>query len=71
MRIDVSDPTLIDDLRDYLRRCNCEVEVRGRNAVEAWPPSRNVEYVYLRMELDAYLRVWRAMHPGADAAIAA
>ena len=70
MRIDVSDPALIEDLRDYLRRCNCEVEVRGRTAVEASPPARNVEPVYLRMELDAYLRVWRAMHPGADAAIA-
>ena len=71
MRFQVSDPTLVGDLFDYLRRCNCDVEVCGRDAVEASPPPRNVEPVYLRMELDAYLRVWRAMHPGADAAIAA
>lgn len=71
MRIDVSDPDLVDDLGEYLKRCNCSVERRAATCVEAWPPERNVEPVYQRMELDAYLRVWRAMHPGVDAAIAA
>jgi len=71
MRIHVSDPDLVDDLRDYLTRCNCSVERRAATFVEASPPPRDVEAVYLRMELDAYLRVWRAMHPGVDVAIAA
>jgi hypothetical protein len=71
MRILLSDPSLVEDLRDFLQRCNCDVQLRGETMVEASPPERNVEPAYLRMELDAYLRVWRLMHPGADASIAA
>ena len=71
MRVLLNDPSLVEDLRDYLKRCNCAVELRGATAMEASPPEREVEAVYLRMELDAYLRVWRLMHPGADASIAA
>jgi hypothetical protein len=65
MRIFVSDPAPIDDLVSYLRRCGCSAHVAGRDAVEAEPPERpRVDFAYLRMELDAYLRVWREMHPG-------
>jgi hypothetical protein len=70
MRIHVSEPELMDDLSDYLRRCSCTVAERGSGLLEADPQDRNVEPVYLRMELDAYLRVWRAMHPGVEALIA-
>jgi hypothetical protein len=71
MRILLNDPSLVEDLRDYLQRCNCDVQLRGATMVEATPPDRDVEPLYLRMELDAYLRVWRLMHPGAEASIAA
>jgi len=71
MRIDVSDADLVDDLRDYLTRCECTVEARGRTTLEAAPRGQGVEPVYLRMELDAYLRVWRTMHPGVTADIVA
>ena len=64
MRILLNDPSLVEDLRDYLQRCNCDVQLRGATIVEASPPDRDVEPVYLRMELDAYLRVWREMHGG-------
>ena len=64
MRIIVSDPAWVDDLVAYLRRCGCSAEVVGRGAVDASPPRANVELSYLRMELDAYLRVWREMHSG-------
>jgi hypothetical protein len=70
MRINVSDPGLTGDLADYLRRCSCTVAERGSGSLEADPRDRDVEPAYLRMELDAYLRVWRAMHPGVEAAIA-
>jgi hypothetical protein len=64
MRIFVSDPAPIDDLVAYLRRCGCSAHAAGRDGVEAEPPDRQqVDSVYLRMELDAYLRVWREMHP--------
>jgi hypothetical protein len=67
MRILVSDPTWVDDLVAYLRRCGCSAEVVGRGLVDASPPRADVEISYLRMELDAYLRVWREMHAGVRA----
>lgn len=68
MRIFVSDPAPIDDLVAYLRRCGCSAHAAGRNGVEAEPPERQqVGVAYLRMELDAYLRVWREMHPDVHA----
>jgi hypothetical protein len=69
MRIRVSDPALVVDLYDYLVRCNCLVEIRGAHELEATPPPRSVESSYLRMELEGYLRVWQAMHPGAGASL--
>jgi hypothetical protein len=68
MRIIVSDPDPIGDLVAYLKRCGCTAQVAGRQAVDADPPERpRVEYAYLRMQLDGYLRVWREMHPGVEA----
>jgi hypothetical protein len=65
MRILVTEPAPLDDLVSYLRRCGCRADVAGRMVVDASPPERpHVEAAYLRMELDAYLRVWREMHPG-------
>jgi hypothetical protein len=67
MRILLSDPAFVDDLVAYLRRCECSADVVGRGVVEASPPHANVEPSYLRMELDAYLRVWREMREGVKA----
>jgi hypothetical protein len=61
MRILLNDPSYVDDLVAYLRRCECSAEVVGRGVVEAMPPHAELEHSYLRMELDAYLRVWREM----------
>ena len=67
MRILLSDPTYVDDLVAYLRRCECSADVIGRGVIEASPLHSNVEPAYLRMELDAYLRVWREMRAGIKA----
>ena len=67
MKILVSDLTYMDDLIAYLRRCGCSAEVVGRGVVDACPPRANVDPSYLRMELDAYLRVWREMSGGVKA----
>jgi hypothetical protein len=64
MKIHVSDPERIGELIAYLKRCGCSARVAGRVVLEADPPTRpQVEPAYLRMELDAYLRVWREMNP--------
>jgi hypothetical protein len=67
MRILLSDPAYADDLVAYLRRCECSADVVGRGVIEASPPHTNLELSYLRMELDAYLRVWREMRAGVKA----
>ena len=70
MRVQVSEPDLVADLHEYLRRCNCAVELRGATVLEATPTDGDREPAHVRLELDAYLRVWRALHPGAMAVIA-
>lgn len=67
MRILLSDPAYVDDLVAYLRRCGCSTDVVGHAVIDASPPHANVESSYLRMELDAYLRVWREMRAGVTA----
>jgi len=67
MRILLSDPAYVDDLVAYLRRCGCDTDVVGHGVIDASPPHANVESSYLRMELDAYLRVWREMRSGVTA----
>jgi hypothetical protein len=64
MRILVSEPMQVDDLVAFLRRCECAADRVGERYVEAVPSHSEAEFAYLRMELDAYLRVWREMHPG-------
>jgi hypothetical protein len=67
MKILVSDLAYVDDLIAYLRRCGCSADVVGRGLIDASPPRANVDASYLRMELDAYLRVWREMAVGVQA----
>jgi hypothetical protein len=67
MRILISDPAYVDDLVAYLQRCGCSTNIVGHAVVEASPPRANVESSYLRMELEAYLRVWREMRVGVKA----
>jgi hypothetical protein len=67
MRILVSEATQVDDLVAFLRRCECSADLVGDRYIEAVPRHSEAGFAYLRMELDAYLRVWREMHPGVSA----
>ena len=65
MRIQVSDPTLTDELIDFFRRRECRVERVAHDVieVEAHPtlgPERG------RLELDLLLSIWRSLHPGVE-----
>ena len=68
LRILVTPTESSGDLVDYLRRCGWDARVSGTNVVEA-SPRRDVSPAHARLELDSYVRVWRAMHPNGGAEI--
>jgi hypothetical protein len=65
MYVHLSDPSLVDDLLAFLRTRQCVVvtDPAGRIAVSI-PESTREDAA--RLELDLYLQVWRAIHPGVE-----
>jgi hypothetical protein len=66
VEIEVSDPTLVDDLIESLRAAQFIVARTGAKTVDArfgWPLREDAA----RLELDLYLRVWCAKNWGARA----
>jgi hypothetical protein len=68
VRIEISQPSLIDDPRTFLADCSCELEVRGKS-VYASPPARLENGRLGRIQLDGFLHAWRALHPGVEVRI--
>lgn len=62
LRILVTPTHLRGDLVDYLRRCGCTASIAGKNGVEA-SPGGVASAAQWRRQLDAYVRVWRMLHP--------
>ncbi len=66
MQVHVSDPSLVDDLVEELARWRCKVEPVDVDIVSVDLPilmtPRRPE-----VELDLYLGVWEATHPGSRA----
>jgi hypothetical protein len=71
MRVEVSDPSHTDDLVDFLRRCDCTVEVVAPGVVEVEPHELPIDSNLRQpeLELDAYLGIWSALR-GASASVA-
>ena len=66
MRVEVSDPNLVEDLLESLRSAHCDVVRTGEATLEVrhgWPLADEAA----RYELDGYLRAWEAMHPSSSA----
>lgn len=68
MRIRVSDPALINELVEYLRRKDCDVVQTSRNVI-AVSLSHALPYDAARFELDLSLVDWRLAQPGARAVL--
>ena len=67
MKVELSNPNLVEDLLESLRSVHCDVVRRGETTIEVlygWP----LEDEAARYELDGYLRAWEAMHPNSSAA---
>jgi hypothetical protein len=69
MLIRVDDPTLTGDLALYLRRCDFAVRELEERVVDVEPIRGVTDRKHLRIEVDAFLRVWRAMNGGAAAVV--
>jgi hypothetical protein len=66
IQLEVSDPAQVEDLADFLRGLCFDVRVIGQRTLEARfrePLPADGEAADLELEL--YLRVWQAIHPGA------
>lgn len=66
MRVELSDPSLADDLVSYLRRAQCRAE-RADGGVLAVDLPDSLPAEVARLELEAYLQVWQTLHPGVHA----
>jgi hypothetical protein len=74
MKIRVEDPQLVDELVHHLRRSGCiatptEVDGDGDGATLDVQLPASLDEEQARMELELYLKVFQATHPGQAASI--
>lgn len=68
MTIELTTSAAAHALADYLERCGCTVAFVTDCTVDVMLPARCRSRRDELLELHAYLRVWRAMHPAHDIA---
>jgi hypothetical protein len=66
MKINVSNPALVDDLLEFLRRAKCTATVAEDGSIEVEVPEAYGDE-QARMEIDLYLKAWQAAHPDVEA----
>jgi hypothetical protein len=66
MRVRISDPALLRDLLDFLRRAECVAEQANADTLDVFIPQAP-SAAQARREVDLYLASWRARHPGVAA----
>jgi hypothetical protein len=72
VHIEVSDPSLVEDLRGYLERNGCPSEQNGPGKFEVrvlWPAESLRSDTADRLKIFRHLREWCADHPGVHANI--
>ena len=63
MRIRTDTAASAASLADYLRRCECLVEVIDGRIINATARPQSFAAPHADVELEGYLTVWEAMHP--------
>jgi hypothetical protein len=61
MQVQLSEPSLVDDLLPFLRKLQCVVVADAAGTISVSIPDLVPEDA--RVELGIYLGVWRVMHP--------
>jgi hypothetical protein len=59
-RLRLEEPSLAGDLLEYLRERDCPAAQIGPDTIEVEPP-HDLHTAQAEMELELYLRVWRAL----------
>jgi len=70
MKIEISDPSWMHDLRLYLQRHGCPSELRADDVLEVrvlWSPSAPLTEPERRAKVFGHLRDWCHAHPGVKA----
>ena len=66
MRIRTDTAASAASLAEYLRRCQCIVEVIDRWTIDAAARPQSFSAAHAQIELEGYLTVWQAMHAEAS-----
>jgi hypothetical protein len=67
MRIRTDTAASAASLTEYLRRCECIVEVIDDRIIDAIARPQSFAAPHADIELEGYLAVWQAMHPECSA----
>jgi hypothetical protein len=70
MRVELSDPSQMNDLRVYLQRHGCPSEVRTEDTFEVrvlWSSQAPLSEAQLRAKVFSHIRDWCRDHPGVKA----
>lgn len=70
MTIELTTRAAAHALADYLRRCECNVLFVDDLVLEVSPPQRSQTPRDARIEIEAYIRVWKALHPNEHVTVA-
>jgi hypothetical protein len=62
MTIELTTRAAAAALADYLRQCECTVVFVDDLVLEVSPPPRSQTRRDARIEIEAYVRVWKALH---------
>lgn len=66
MKVNVTNPELVDDLLAFLRRADCVASLAEDGSIEVEVPEAYGEE-QARMEIDLYLKAWQAAHSDVEA----
>jgi hypothetical protein len=69
VRVRISEPALLGDLADALRRASCPVERFDADGIEIGSPSPLLTSDQARKEIALYLVLWRVKHPDVHLAV--
>lgn len=69
LKIEISDPLVVDELADALAAVECTATRTARDTLVVHVPCANGEVEQARMELQFFVKAWEACRPGVRATV--